>query len=128
MSSAGLQVEEIYRLFPNLAERRRSPGGRLSGGEQQMLALGRILRTGARLLLLDEITEGLAPSSVAVLAGAIRTLKERGFTMVMAEQNFRFAAPLADRHVLLEHGTVVDVIPAASLPPRLDFLHRFLGL
>ncbi len=128
VSSAGLQVEEIYRLFPNLAERRRSPGGRLSGGEQQMLALGRILRTGARLLLLDEITEGLAPSIVAVLAGAIRTLKERGFTMVMAEQNFRFAAPLADRHVLLEHGAVVDVIPAASLAPRLDFLHRFLGL
>jgi branched-chain amino acid transport system ATP-binding protein len=128
VSSAGLPLDEIYRLFPNLAERRKSPGGRLSGGEQQMLALGRILRTGARLLLLDEITEGLAPSIVAVLAGALRALKERGFTMVLAEQNFRFAAPLADRHVLLEHGTVADVLPAVSLASRMDSLHRFLGL
>ncbi len=128
VSSAGMPVEAIYHLFPNLAERRRSPGGRLSGGEQQMLALARILRTGARLLLLDEITEGLAPSIVAVLGGAVRTLKERGFTVVLAEQNFRFAAPLADRHYLLEHGTVVDMIPAASLPSRMESLHRFLGL
>jgi branched-chain amino acid transport system ATP-binding protein len=128
VSSSGMPVETIYELFPNLAERRRSPGGRLSGGEQQMLALARILRAGARLLLLDEITEGLAPSIVQLLGGVVRALKDRGFTVVLAEQNFRFAAPLADRHYLLEHGRVTDLIPAASLEARRDSLHRFLGL
>jgi branched-chain amino acid transport system ATP-binding protein len=128
VSSAGMGVDALYQLFPNLAQRRKSPGGRLSGGEQQMLALARILRAGARLLLLDEITEGLAPSIVQVLSGVMRTLKDRGFTVVLAEQNFRFAASLADRHYLLEHGRITDMIPAASLSARGESLHRFLGL
>src|SRR6185369_1643027 len=97
---------EIYGMFPNLKERRASPGSRLSGGEQQMLAMARILRTGARLLLLDEITEGLAPVIVQTLGRVIRELKERGFTIVLVEQNFRFAAPLADRHYVMEHGRI----------------------
>ena len=128
VSSGGMSVEEIYAMFPNLAERRRSPGGRLSGGEQQMLALARILRTGARLLLLDEITEGLAPVIVQALGRAVAQLKERGFTVLLVEQNFRFAAPLADRHYLIEHGRVVDQIPKAELLGRMDSLHRFLGV
>jgi branched-chain amino acid transport system ATP-binding protein len=126
--SGGLPVAELYRMFPNLADRRRSPGGKLSGGEQQMLALARILRTGARLLLLDEITEGLAPVIVHALGRAVRDMKERGFTVVLVEQNFRFVAPLADRHYLLEHGRIVDELPAAGLEGRMDQLHRFLGL
>jgi branched-chain amino acid transport system ATP-binding protein len=128
VTSGGMSVDDIYEMFPNLWERRRSPGARLSGGEQQMLALARILRTGARLLLLDEITEGLAPVIVQALGRAVATLKARGFTMILVEQNFRFAAPLADRHYLLEHGRVVDMIPGAELAARTDSLHHFLGL
>jgi branched-chain amino acid transport system ATP-binding protein len=128
VTSGGMSVDDIYEMFPNLWERRRSPGARLSGGEQQMLALARILRTGARLLLLDEITEGLAPVIVQALGRAVASLKARGFTMILVEQNFRFAAPLADRHYLLEHGRVVDMIPGAELAARTDSLHHFLGL
>jgi branched-chain amino acid transport system ATP-binding protein len=126
--SGGMSLEEIYALFPNLAERRRSQGSRLSGGEQQMLALARILRTGARLLLLDEITEGLAPVIVQALGKAVRALKERGFTIILVEQNFRFVAPLADRHFLIERGRIVDVVTRPELEGRLDSLHRFLGV
>ncbi len=107
VSSGGMSLDEIYAMFPNLEERRKSPGGRLSGGEQQMLALGRILRVGARLLLLDEITEGLAPVIVQALGRAVQKLKEAGLTVVLVEQNFRFVEPLADRHYLIEHGRVV---------------------
>jgi branched-chain amino acid transport system ATP-binding protein len=128
VGSGGMALREIYEMFPNLAERRRSPGGRLSGGEQQMLALARILRTGARLLLLDEITEGLAPVIVQALGRAVAALKERGFTMILVEQNFRFVAPLADRHVLLENGHVVDTVARADLEARTESLHRFLGV
>ena len=128
VSSGGMPVDEIYRMFPNLAERRGSPGARLSGGEQQMLALARILRTGARLLLLDEMTEGLAPVIVQALGRAVRELRERGFTMVLVEQNFRFLAPLADRHLLVERGRIVDEIPAAALAARTESLQRFLGV
>ena len=128
VGSGGMSVEELYAMFPNLAERRRSPGSRLSGGEQQMLAMARILRTGARLLLLDEITEGLAPVIVQALAKVVRTLKERGFTMILVEQNFRFVAPLAARHFLLERGRVVDVVARSELEGRMDSLQRFLGV
>ncbi|MBN9636918.1 MAG: ATP-binding cassette domain-containing protein, partial [Achromobacter sp.] len=124
----GMPLDEIYALFPNLAERRHSPGTKLSGGEQQMLALARILRTGARLLLLDEITEGLAPVIVQALGHAIAHLRERGYTMVLAEQNFRFAAPLADRHCVLEHGQVVATITRAELPSKTEMLHGLLGV
>jgi branched-chain amino acid transport system ATP-binding protein len=126
--SGGMPLEEIYGMFPNLRERRRSPGSRLSGGEQQMLAMARILRTGARLLLLDEITEGLAPVIVQSLGKVVRALKERGFTMILVEQNFRFVAPLADRHFLVERGRVVDVVARAELEGRMESLHRFLGV
>jgi branched-chain amino acid transport system ATP-binding protein len=126
--SGGMSLDEIYGMFPNLKERRRSPGSRLSGGEQQMLALGRILRTGARLLLLDEITEGLAPVIVQALGRAVRALKERGYTIVLVEQNFRFVAPLADRHFLVEHGRIVDALGREELEARKESLHRFLGV
>jgi branched-chain amino acid transport system ATP-binding protein len=124
----GLSVEQIYTLFPNLAERRKSQGTKLSGGEQQMLAIGRILRTGARLLLLDEPTEGLAPVIVQQIGRTIGTLKERGFTILLVEQNFRFAATVADRHYVMEHGRIIDMIPNAALDRNMDKLHEYLGV
>jgi len=128
VGSGGMSVDEIYAMFPNLKERRRSPGSRLSGGEQQMLALARILRTGARLLLLDEITEGLAPVIVQALGRAVRALRERGYTIILVEQNFRFVAPIADRHFLVERGRVVDVVGRGELEGRMESLQRFLGV
>jgi len=124
----GMGVDEIYAMFPNLYERRRSPGTRLSGGEQQMLALARILRTGARLLLLDEISEGLAPVIVQALARTITALKARGYTIVMVEQNFRFAAPLADRFHVMEHGRIVSTIAAGQLQASMPALTELLGV
>ena len=121
-------LSEIYEMFPNLAARARSPGTRLSGGEQQMLAIARILRTGADIMLLDEISEGLAPVIVQTLARVIRELKSRGFTIVMVEQNFRFAAPLADRFFIIEHGRVIDVVQQSDLAKRMDEIRRFLGV
>lgn len=128
VASGGMTLDEIYELFPNLYERRNSPGTRLSGGEQQMLAMARILRTGAKVLLLDEITEGLAPVIVKKLAEVIHLLKSRGYTIVLVEQNFRFAAPLADRHYVLEHGHVVMTVPQSELAARTDELHQLLGV
>ncbi|HSB19512.1 MAG TPA: ABC transporter ATP-binding protein [Anaeromyxobacteraceae bacterium] len=128
VGSGGMKLDEIYRMFPNLQERRASQGTRLSGGEQQMLALARILRVGARLLLLDEITEGLAPVIVQSLGKVVRELKERGFTIILVEQNFRFVAPLADRHFLIEHGRIVDMVRKGDLDSRMDQLHKFLGV
>ena len=124
----GMSVEEIYAMFPNLAERRHSQGTRLSGGEQQMLAVARILRTGAKLLLLDEISEGLAPVIVQTLARMIITLRERGYTIVMVEQNFRFAAPLADRFYVMEHGRMVEEFSAAQLDAKMPVLTELLGV
>jgi branched-chain amino acid transport system ATP-binding protein len=124
----GLTVEQIYALFPNLAERRKSQGTKLSGGEQQMLAIGRILRTGARLLLLDEPTEGLAPVIVQQIGRTIGTLKEQGFTILLVEQNFRFAATVADRHYVMEHGRIIDMIPNAELDRNMGKLHEYLGV
>ena len=124
----GLTREAIFELFPNLAERLRSQGTKLSGGEQQMLAIGRILRTGARVLLLDEPTEGLAPVIVQQIGRTIARLKAEGFTILLVEQNFRFAATVADRHYVVEHGRVVDLIPNAQLAASMDKLHTYLGV
>jgi branched-chain amino acid transport system ATP-binding protein len=124
----GLTVEQIFTLFPNLKERLRSQGTKLSGGEQQMLAIGRILRTGARLLLLDEPTEGLAPVIVQQIGRTIAQLKAQGFTILLVEQNFRFAATVADRHYVVDHGRVVDMIPNAELDANMAKLHDYLGV
>ena len=127
-TDGGMSIEQIYDMFPNLKERARSPGTRLSGGEQQMLAMARILRTGARLLLLDQISEGLAPVIVQKLATMIQALKQQGFTIVLVEQNFRFAAPLADRFYVMEHGQIVQQFAQAELPAKMGLLHEFLGV
>jgi branched-chain amino acid transport system ATP-binding protein len=128
VASTGLSVAEIYDMFPNLQERRMSQGTRLSGGEQQMLAVARILRTGAQLLLLDEISEGLAPVIVQALGRTIRMLREKGYTIVMVEQNFRFAAPLADRFYVMEHGRIVEGFSAGEMQSKMGMLHEFLGV
>ena len=128
VAEGGMSVDEIYKIFPNLHERRMSPGTKLSGGEQQMLAIARILRTGAKLLLLDEISEGLAPVIVQKLAETIRLLKARGYTILMVEQNFRFAAPLADRFYVIEHGKVAMQLDQRELQERQEELARFLGV
>ena len=128
VAEGGMSVEEIYAMFPNLKSRRGSPGGRLSGGEQQMLAVARILRTGAKVLLLDEISEGLAPVIVQALARMIRELRTRGFTVLMVEQNFRFAAPLADRFYIMERGLIVREFSAAELQGNMEMLREYLGV
>jgi branched-chain amino acid transport system ATP-binding protein len=128
VAPGGMTLDEIYTLFPNLLERRNSPGTRLSGGEQQMLAMARILRTGAQTLLLDEITEGLAPVIVKKLGEVIRLLKTRGYTIVLVEQNFRFAAPLADRHYVLEHGQVAMVVHKDELAEKTSAMQALLGV
>jgi branched-chain amino acid transport system ATP-binding protein len=128
LAAGGMSIDEIYTLFPNLRERAGSQGTRLSGGEQQMLAVARILRTGARLLLLDEISEGLAPVIVQKLAEMVTMLRQRGYTIVMVEQNFRFAAPLADRFLVMEHGEVVQEFRQAELQGQMASLHEYLGV
>jgi branched-chain amino acid transport system ATP-binding protein len=128
IAPGGMTVDEIYEMFPNLYERRSSPGTRLSGGEQQMLAVGRILRTGAKCLLLDEISEGLAPVIVQALSKMITALKAKGFTIIMVEQNFRFAAPLADRFYVMEHGQIVEGFSSQELTSKMGMLHEYLGV
>jgi branched-chain amino acid transport system ATP-binding protein len=128
LAAGGMSIDEIYGMFPNLKERASSQGTRLSGGEQQMLAVARILRTGARLLLLDEISEGLAPVIVQKLADMIRTLKAKGYTVVLVEQNFRFAAPLADRFYVMEHGQIVKQFAQRELQDNMAMLQEFLGV
>ncbi|MCB5410772.1 ABC transporter ATP-binding protein [Pseudogemmobacter sp. CC-YST710] len=128
VAEGGMSVAEIHQLFPNLAERRRSQGTRLSGGEQQMLAIGRILRTGARLLMLDEPTEGLAPVIVQQIGATIRQLKQRGYTVLLVEQNFHFAATVADRHYVMDHGQVIDMIPNAEIAANTAKLNSYLGV
>jgi branched-chain amino acid transport system ATP-binding protein len=128
IAPGGMTVDEIYEMFPNLYERRSSPGTSLSGGEQQMLAVGRILRTGAKCLLLDEISEGLAPVIVQALSKMITALKAKGFTIIMVEQNFRFAAPLADRFYVMEHGQIVEGFSSQELSSKMGMLHEYLGV
>ena len=128
LAPGGMGIDQIYAMFPNLKERANSQGTRLSGGEQQMLAVARILRTGARLLLLDEISEGLAPVIVQKLAEMVVALRKQGYTIVMVEQNFRFAAPLADRFLVVEHGEVIQQFTQAELPARMERLHEYLGV
>jgi branched-chain amino acid transport system ATP-binding protein len=127
-AAQAMPIDELYAIFPQLLERADSPGTRLSGGEQQMLAVARILRTGARLLLLDEISEGLAPVIVQKLGDVIRTLKAKGFTVVLVEQNFRFAAPLADRFYVMEHGRIVEQFAQRELASHMGMLHEYLGV
>ena len=128
IAAGGMRLDDIYGMFPNLYERRHSPGSRLSGGEQQMLAIARILRTGAKLLLLDEITEGLAPVIVQKLGEVVAKLRDSGFTIVLVEQNFHFAAPLADRHYIVDHGKIVEVVKRDELAAKTALLNRYLGV
>jgi branched-chain amino acid transport system ATP-binding protein len=128
VAPGGLSVQQVFELFPNLRERLRSQGTKLSGGEQQMLAIGRILRTGARLLLLDEPTEGLAPVIVQQIGRTLSKLKAQGFTILLVEQNFRFAQTVADRHYIVEHGRVVDMVPGAALEANMGRVHEYLGV
>ncbi|HEX6317937.1 MAG TPA: ABC transporter ATP-binding protein [Burkholderiales bacterium] len=128
VAPGGLPLEQVFELFPNLKERLRSQGTKLSGGEQQMLAIGRILRTGAKLLLLDEPTEGLAPVIVQQIGRTIARLKQQGFTILLVEQNFRFAQTVADRHYIVEHGRVVDMVPGAELEASMHRVHEYLGV